>query len=254
MPWIFMPLCLYSFSHDYRVRSPRFKFCCQLPSYETFIVAQCLSRIWFFVTSWMAAFQVSLSSTISWSLLKFTFIELVMLSNHLNLCYPPFSFAFRLSQHQGLFQWLGFWHQVTKVLELQVQHQSFKWLFRVDFLQEWLVWSPCSPRTLLQHHSWKASILWCSAFFTVQFSHPYMTTGETIALTAHNFVGKVTSLLFNMLSRFVTAFLPRSKHLLTSWLQSPSAVILEPPKNSLSLFPLFLHLFTMKWRDWMPWS
>ena len=85
-------------------------------------------------------------------------------------------------------------------------------------------------KSLLQHHSSKASILWCSAFIIVQLSHPYMTTGKTIALTRRTFVAKVTSLLFNMLPRLVITFLPRSKHLLISWLQSPSAVILEPPK------------------------
>ena len=85
-------------------------------------------------------------------------------------------------------------------------------------------------KSLLQHHSSKASILWCSAFFIVQLSHPYMSTGETVALTRQTFVGKVMSLLFNMLSRLVITFLPRSKSLLISWLQSPSAVILEPPK------------------------
>ena len=85
-------------------------------------------------------------------------------------------------------------------------------------------------KSLLQHHSSKASILQCSAFFTVQLSHPYMTTGKTIALTRWTFVGKVMSLLFNMLSRLVITFLPRSKHLLISWLQLPSAVILEPTK------------------------
>ena len=84
--------------------------------------------------------------------------------------------------------------------------------------------------SLLQHHNSKASILWCSAFFRVQLSHPYMTTGKTIALTRWTFVDKVMSLLFNMLSRLVTTFLPRIKRLLTSWLQSPSAVILEPRK------------------------
>ena len=89
-------------------------------------------------------------------------------------------------------------------------------------------------RSLLQHHSSKASILRHSAFFIVQLSHPYMTTGKTIVLTRSNFVGKVMSLLFNMLSRFVIAFLPRSKHLSISWLQSPSAVILEPPQNGFS--------------------
>ena len=85
-------------------------------------------------------------------------------------------------------------------------------------------------KSLLQHHSSEASILWHSAFFTVQLSHPYMTTGKTIALTRQTFVGKVTSLLFNMLPRLVITCLPRSKHLLISWLQSPSAVILEPRK------------------------
>ena len=85
-------------------------------------------------------------------------------------------------------------------------------------------------KSLLQHHSSKASILWCSAFFIVQLSDPYKTTGKTIALTRQTFVGKVMSLLFNMLSRLVIAFLPSSKPLLISWLQSPSAVILEPKK------------------------
>ena len=83
-------------------------------------------------------------------------------------------------------------------------------------------------KSLLQHHRSKASILWCSAFFIIQLSHPYMTTGKTIALTRWTFVGKVMSLLFNMLPRLVIAFLPKSKHVLISWLQSPSAVILEP--------------------------
>ena len=98
-------------------------------------------------------------------------------------------------------------------------------------------------KSLLQHHSLKASILWCSAFFTVQLSHPYMTIGKTIALTRRTFVGKVMPLLFNMLSRLVIAFRPRSKHLLISWLQSPSAVILEPPKivsYCFHCFPIYL--------------
>ena len=85
-------------------------------------------------------------------------------------------------------------------------------------------------KSLLQHHNSKASILWCSGFFIVQLSHPYMATGKTIALTRQTFVGKVMSLLFNMLSRLVITFLPRSKRLLISWLQSPSPVILEPKK------------------------
>ena len=92
-------------------------------------------------------------------------------------------------------------------------------------------------KSLLQHHSSRASILWHSAFFTVQLSHPYMTTGKTIALTRQTFVGKVLSLLFNMLSRLVITFLPRSKHLLISWLQSPSAAILDPPKIKSATVP-----------------
>ena len=111
-------------------------------------------------------------------------------------------------------------------------------------------------KSLLQYHSSKASILWCSAFFIVQLSHPYMTTGKIIALTRWTFVGKVMSLLFNMLSRLVITFLPRSKHLLISWLQSPSAVILEPPKieevNFLSsIIPVFL-AYLITWIKLLP--
>ena len=96
-------------------------------------------------------------------------------------------------------------------------------------------------KSLLQHHTSKASILWCSAFFTVQLLHPYMTTGKSKALTRHTFVGKVMSMLFNMLSRLVIAFLPRSKNLLISWLQSPSAVIVEPKKiKSVNVSPIYL--------------
>ena len=95
-------------------------------------------------------------------------------------------------------------------------------------------------KSLLQHHSSKVSILWCSAFFIVQLSHRYMTTGKTIALTRQTFVGKVMSLLFNMLSRLVIDFLPRGKHLLISWLQSPSAVILEPRKIKSITVPIYL--------------
>ena len=127
------------------------------------------------------------------------------------------------SQHQSLFQSVNSSHEVVKVLEFQLQHHSFQRNPRADLLQNGLVGSPCSQGTLkslLQHHSSKASILWHSAFFTVQLSHPYMTTGKTIALTRRTFVDKVMSLLLNMLSRLVITFLPRSKHLLISWLQS----------------------------------
>ena len=101
-------------------------------------------------------------------------------------------------------------------------------------------------KSLLQHHSSKASILQCSAFFIVQLSHPYMISGKTIVLTRWTFVGKVISLLFNMLSRLVLALLPRSKRLLISWLQSPSAVILEPKKIKFLSISIVSHLFAMK--------
>ena len=100
--------------------------------------------------------------------------------------------------------------------------------FRMDWLDHLAVQR--TLKSLFQYHSSKTSILYCSAFFTVQLTHPYVTTGKTIALTRQTFVGKVMSLIFNMLSRLVITFLPKSKYLLISWLQSPSAVILEPPK------------------------
>ena len=129
--------------------------------------------------------------------------------------------SFNLSQHQGLFQWVSSSHQVMKVLKLQLQYQSFQWIFRVDsFRMDWfdLLAVQGTFKSLLQYHSSKASILWCSALFMVQLSHLYMTTGKTIALTVRTFVSKVLSLLFNTLSRFVITFLPRSKSLLISWL------------------------------------
>ena len=119
--------------------------------------------------------------------------------------------------------------------------------FSIDWLD--LLAVQGTLKSLLQHHSSKASILRRSAFFIIQLPHPYMTTGKIIALTRWTFVGKVVSLLFNMLSRLVKAFVPRSKCLLISWLQSASAVILE---ESLTLFPSFSHLFDIKWWDLMP--
>ena len=117
--------------------------------------------------------------------------------------------------------------------------------FRMDWLD--LLAVQGTLKSLLQHHSSKASILWCSAFFIVQLSYPYMTTRKTIALTRWTFVGKVLSLSFKMLSR-LDSFFPKSKRLLISWMQSRSAVILEPKKMK-SLFPLFPDLFVMKWWD-----
>ena len=116
--------------------------------------------------------------------------------------------------------------------------------FRIDWFD--LPEVPGTLKSLLQHRSSKASILQCSAFFTVQLSHPYMTTGRNIALTRWTFVGKIMSLLFNMLSMLVIAFLPRIKRLLISWLQSPSTVILEPPKIKSVTISTVCHLFAMK--------
>ena len=116
--------------------------------------------------------------------------------------------------------------------------------FRMDWLDLLIVQG--TLKSLLQRHSSKAPILQCSAFVIVQHSHPYMTTGKTISLTRQTFVGKVMSLLFNMLSKLVIAFLPRSKHLLISWLQSQSAVILEPKKIKYAIVSTVLYLFALK--------
>ena len=190
---------------------------------------QSLSHVQLFVTPWTAACQASLSITNSQSLLMS--IELVMLSNHLILCRPlllPSIFpSIRVFSNES-------------VLHIKCpKYQSFSFSISpssehpglISFRMDWLDFAVQETRkSLLQHHSSKASILWRSAFFTVQLSHPYMTTGKTIALTRQTFVCKVMSLLLNTLSRLVITFLPRSKHLLISWLQSLSAMILEPRK------------------------
>ena len=128
----------------------------------------------------------------------------------------PFLPALNLSQHRGLFQWVSSSHQVAKVSEFQLQHRSFQWIFRlISFRIDWcdLLAVQGTLKSLLQHHSLKASILQHSAFFIVQLSHQYMTTGKIITLTRRNFVSKIMSLLFHMLSRLVIAFLPSSKRL-----------------------------------------
>ena len=171
-------------------------------------------------------------------------------SNHLILCHPLLLLP-SINQWVGSsIRWPKYWNFSFSISPSNVYSGQIS--FRIDRLDLCAVQR--TLKSLLQHHSSKASILRCSAFFTVQLSHPYMTTGKTITLTRRTFVGKVMSLLLNMLSRLVITFLPRSRCLLTSWLHSPSAVILEPPKLSLSLFPLFPHLFPMKWWDQMPWS
>ena len=158
----------------------------------------------------------------------------------------PFPPALNLSQHQSPFQWVSSSHQVAKILQLQLQHQSLQWMTRVDtFRIDWfdLLAVQGTLKSLLQHDSSKASIFQCSAFCMVQLSYPCTTTGKTIALTIQTFASKVTSLLFHMLSRFVIAFLPRSKYLLFSWLQSPSAVIFRSPRREKSVTASTFSLF-----------
>ena len=157
-------------------------------------------------------------------------VDAIQPSQPLSSPFPP---AFNLSQHQGLFKWVSSSHQVAKVLEFQLSiSPSNEYSGLISLRIHWLD-LPVVQRTLkslLQHHSSKTSILRCPAFLIAQLSHPYMTTGKTIALTRRTIVDKVMSLLFNMLSRLVIAFLPRSKRLLISRLQSPSAVIWSPRK------------------------
>ena len=158
-----------------------------------------------------------------------------MPSSHLILCRPllllppiPPSFGVFPSESTFHMRWPKYWSFSFSIIPSK-EHPGLI-SFRMDWLD--LLAIQGTLRSLLQHHSSKASILWRSAFFTVQLSHPYMTTGKTIALTRWTLVGKVMSLLFHMLSRLVITFLPRSKHLLISWLQSPSAEILEPVQFS----------------------
>ena len=163
-------------------------------------------------------------------------IELVMPSNHLILCRLPLLLpsifpSIRVFSDESAphIRWPNYWSFSFNISPSNKHPGLIS--FRIDWLD--LLAVQGTLKSLLQHHSSKPSILQRSAFFIVQLSHPYMTTGKTIALTRRTFVDKITSLLFNMLSRLVLTFLPRSKRLLISWLQSPSAVILEPPKNKI---------------------
>ena len=201
--------------------------------YLTLSSVQLLSRVWLFVTPWTAAHQASLSYTISRSLLKLVSIELVIPSNHLILCHPllllPSVFpSIRIfSDELALcIRWPKYWS-----FNLSISPSSeYSGLisFRIDWLD--LLAVQRTLKSLLLCHYSKASFFKCLAVSMVQLSHPYVTTGKTIALTRRTFVGKVMSLFFNILSRLVITFLPRSKHLLISWLQSPSVVILDPKK------------------------
>ena len=182
---------------------------------------------------WTAAHKASLSITNFWSLLKLTSIESVVPSNHLILCRPllllPSIFpSIRVFSNESvlLIRWPEYWSFSFSI------SPSNEYSGLISFSMDWLdlLAVQGTLKSFLQHYSSKASILLHSAFFIVQLSHPYMTTGKTIALTRRTFVGKVMSLLFNMLFRLVITFLSRSRRLLISWLQLPSAVILEPQK------------------------
>ena len=223
-----------------------------------FSSVQSLSRIRLFATPWIAARQASLSITNSRSSLRLMFIESVMPSSHLILCrplrlQPPIPPSIRVFSNESTLRmrWPKYWSFSFSIIPSKEIPGLIS--FRMDWLDLRAVEG--TLKSLLQHHSSKASILQRSAFFTVQLSHPYMTTGKTIALTRQTFVGKVMSLLLNMLSRLVITFLPRTKCLLISWLQSPSAVILEPRKikdtvSTLSLhdaLPIYVRLFATPW-------
>ena len=198
---------------------------------------------------WTAACQTSLFFSVSQSLLKLMSIQSVMPSNHLILCHPLLLLPSIFPRIRVFFsesalhiKWLKYWSFSFSI----GPSNEYSGLIscRIDWFDFLAVEG--TLKSLLQHHSSKASIFQRPAFFMVLLSHPHMITGKTIALTRWTFVSKVISLLFNTLSRFVTAFLPSSKHLLISWLQSPSAEILEPQKIVCHCFLLFSHLFAMK--------
>ena len=185
------------------------------------------------MTPWTAALQASQYITNSWSLLKRLSIELVMPSNHFILCHPllllPSIFPnIRVFSNESVLciRWPKYWSFSFCISPSNEYSRLIS--FRMDWLD--LLQVQGTLKSLLQHHSSKASVLQCSAFFRVQLSYPYMTTGKIIAWTRQTFVCKAMSLLFNMLSMLVIAFLPRSKCLLISWAQSPSVVILESKK------------------------
>ena len=221
-------------------------------SIETCIFSsvQSLSCVRFFASPWITACQASLSITNSWSWLRLMPIESVMPSSHLILCCPlllpsifPSSRVF-YNEWIPCIRWPKYW-SFSFSISPSTEYSGLI-SFRMDCLDFLAVRE--TLKSLLKHHSSKASILWCSDFLIVQLSHDsHMTTGKIIALITQAFVSKVMSLLFNMLSRLVIAFLLGSKRLLISWLQSPSAVILEPKKIKSLTVPLFPYLFPMKW-------
>ena len=183
------------------------------------VVVQSLSHVWLFATPWTAAHQASLSFTISRSLFKPLSMELIIPYDHLILCHPLLllpsmvpSIRVFSSESALHIRWPKYWSFSLSINPSNEYPGFIFFMFDLLTVQGTL-------KSFLQHHNSKTSILQCSVFFMIQLSHQYMTTGKNIALTRQTFVGKVMSLFFNMLSRFVIAFLPRSKHLLISWLQ-----------------------------------
>ena len=210
--------------------------------HRIFSSVQSLSHVRLFATPWTAPHQAFLAITNSRSSLKLMSIKSVIPSNHLILCCPllllPSIFpSIRVFSNEPVLhiRWPKCW-SFSFSISLSNEYSGLI-SFRMDWLD--LLAVQGTLKSLLQHHSSNASILRCSAFFTVQLSHPYMTTGKTIALTRWTFAGKVMSLLLNMLSRLVITFLPRSKCLLISWLQSPATVIFSSVQ-SLSRVLLFV--------------
>ena len=206
---------------------------------------QLLSRVQFFATPWIAARQASLSIINSWSLLKLMSTELVMPSNHLILCHPllllPSIFpSIRVFSSESVLhiRWPKYWTFSFSISSSNEYSELIS--FRIDWFD--LLAVQGTLKSLLQHHSSKASVHWCSAFFMVQLSHSCMTTGKAVTLTRQN-AGQIMTLLFNMLSRLVIAFLLRSKCLLISWLQSPSAMIFGAQENKICA----IKLDTSKW-------
>ena len=198
-------------------------------------------------TPWTAACHAFLSLTNSQNLLKLVSIEGVMPSNHLILCHPLFLLlsifpSIRIFSNESALpiRWPKYWSFSSS----PSSEYSGLISFRIDWFD--LLAGQRTLKSLCQHHSSKATILQRLAFFMVQLSHLYMTSGKTIALTRQTFVSKVMSFLFNMLCSLVIALLPRNKLLLISWPQSPSAVILEPKTIKCVTLPLFPHLFAMK--------
>ena len=208
-------------------------------SYSVISSVQSLSHVWLFETP-MDCSTTAFPVHHQIPEVTHTHVHRVMMpSNHLILCCPVLLPLSILSQHQCLFKWISFSHQVAKVLEFHYSiSPSNEYSGLISFRIGWLDLLAVQGtfKSLLQHHSLKASVLQCSDFFMVQLSHPYLTTGKTIALTRWTFVGKVMFLLFNMLSRLVIGFLPRNKHLLILWLQSLSAVILVISKIGIITF------------------